>query len=147
MKFTAQSRLGQADAAKYAYGDEWYTFDEAALLTKPASELIALEQAMDGYTIGQLISGMGQRSTQAMRAALWIARKLAHDDIEKFSAFDPSPWQTLTRLVDENGDEVKLKVGDDGLIVLDEPAEPAEGGDADPLEDGHPAKQASPAGS
>ena len=105
-------RLSDADAAKYAYGDEWYTFDKDALMKLPASMLIPLETEMD-YSLGELISDLARRSTQAMKASFWIARKLVHPDIEKFKDFDPAIWDATTEMpdVDEVDDAVPLDPG------------------------------------
>lgn len=145
MQLIPQSRLSDADAARYPYGDEWYAFDESALLSKPSSELIALEAAMDGYTIGDLLVGISRRSTGAMRAALWIARKLTHHDIEKYADFDPVVWLAQTRVVDEHGNVVTFDEDGDA-VAAEQAAEPAEG-DADPLGGGSPAADPSPPGS
>jgi hypothetical protein len=130
-----QTRLGDDDAKKYAYGDEWYSFDEGALLDLPASDLIALETAMD-YTLGELLAGLGRRSTQALRAALWISRKRAHPDVEKFKDFNPQVWHMQSRVVDGDGNVVELD--EDGAPV------PAAEGDADPLEGGSQVSSPSP---
>lgn len=97
-------RLGPEDAAKYPDGDKWFAWDKDALLDLPASELVSYEDAMGGYTVGQLLVGIRQNSTLAMRAVYFIARRQA-GVLEKWENFDPKVWKAEFKLADPGSDE------------------------------------------
>lgn len=141
MEYRLETRLGDEDATKYAYGDEWYEMSLDALRALPPSKLIPLEKAM-GLSIGQVFEGFAERSTLGMKALLWIARKLVHPDIERFKDFDAAVWMVSNRVVDEDGNVVEDEPDEDddadGSPAETPAATPAAEVDADPLGDGPP---------
>ena len=80
--------MGDADRERYG-GPEWVEFDIDRLLDMPASELHELEAAMD-VTIAEIVALRDRRSAQALRAQVWIARRMAGVE-ESFTDFDPAP--------------------------------------------------------
>lgn len=105
-------RLGPEDAEKYPDGDKWFEWDKTTLLNLPASELAAYEDAMGGYTIGQLIIGIAQQSTLAMRAVFFLARRQGGVQ-EKWQHFNPCVWTAVFKLAD---DETEHRVDAELLV-------------------------------
>lgn len=68
-------------------GDQWYTYDELAIVTLPAPKLIELEAEM-GATVVSVLQGFRQDSTFGSLTASWLAVKMAGMDIP-FRDFRP----------------------------------------------------------
>lgn len=84
-----------ADIEKYGAGP--WTYDEYALLTLPARELIALEREMDS-PLAAVMDGFRVSSTFGDLAAIWLARRQA-GVIELFDTFSPAvrlaEWESV----------------------------------------------------
>lgn len=83
-------RLGEADQGRYDRGDEWFAWDIDRLLDMPGSELVALEEAMDGFTVHQVRVGLSVNRATALRGAMFLARYLGGVR-EPWEKFDPAP--------------------------------------------------------
>lgn len=70
-----------------AYGDRWWTWDEAAVARLRGRELIALEEAV-GLPMIAVFAGTSRNATAEKLAAMWIALHLAGHDVA-FGAFNP----------------------------------------------------------
>lgn len=82
-------KLGDADAAKYKEGCEWFTYDVDRLRDMPASELIELESHLSGYSLTQIEADFfGRSGALGRRGVLYVARRLA-GVIEAWEHFDP----------------------------------------------------------
>jgi hypothetical protein len=75
------------DADVAAYGDGWWTWDEAALLALPGRDLIALEAAV-GMPVAGVIDSFHRRETLGIMAAQWIALHRASHPV-KWDDFNP----------------------------------------------------------
>lgn len=93
-------QLCDDDAAKYPEGDKWFLWDEEVLLDLPSSKLEELERAMAGIPIADLLIGLRMKSTWAMRAAMFLARRM--DGVEeKWQHFDPKIYRINSKSPDE----------------------------------------------
>jgi hypothetical protein len=70
------------------YGDEWFTYDELAIMTMPARELIDLEREMDMPLVG-VMNGFRESSVLGDTGAAWIAMRLA-GRTTPWEKFDPA---------------------------------------------------------
>lgn len=74
---TVRLRLGEPDWERY--GDQWWTYDEAALVRLPVQELIAIEGELRrelGLTLQGAMLGYRQGAIDGTLALLWVARRL-----------------------------------------------------------------------
>jgi hypothetical protein len=80
-----------------AYGDDWYLYDELALVTRPARELMALEMEI-GAPLTTVMDGVRESSIFGDTAAAWLAMKAAGSDVP-FARFNPvimlAEWRVL----------------------------------------------------
>lgn len=101
-------RLSEEDRKEYASKpetDDWFVFDEKALLRMRASHLVLIESLMDGYTIAQMTIGVRNRSSSAMRAVMFIARHQAGIR-ERWEDFDPQIWAAEFDSVEDDNEPV-----------------------------------------
>jgi hypothetical protein len=70
------------------YGDGWHTYDELALVTTPARDLIRLEARL-GLTIVDAMRGMRESSVLGDTAAAWLALQMGGSEIP-FEDFSPA---------------------------------------------------------
>ena len=81
------------------YGDDWYVYDEAALLRIPAPELVEIEQTV-GMSVPTMLMRARQNFTDANLAATWVARRLAGVK-EPFAKYQPLvlliDWEKVPR--------------------------------------------------
>lgn len=75
----------EADVA--AYGDDWWTWDEAALTRLRGRELAVLEDAVD-LSVPLIMQMLRGESTLGKLAAMWIALHMAGHDV-KYADFNP----------------------------------------------------------
>lgn len=94
-------RMGDEDLKRYG-GPEWVAFDVAALYNAPASELAAYEAEI-GFPIILLLHEFTTFGARATRAALFIARRRAGVEGEKWYEFDPQTMHVKQR--DDRPDE------------------------------------------
>lgn len=72
-----------------AYGDGWWIYDEAAIVRRPARELVRLETEI-GMVLSAIMNGMRDDSVMGTLAGTWIAIRLADPDIAgPFDAYSP----------------------------------------------------------
>lgn len=71
----ARFRLHEDDRA--TYGADWYVYDEAKLVRLPLGELKAIEQALGGMSIPEMINRARLTYADATQAAMWVARRMA----------------------------------------------------------------------
>jgi hypothetical protein len=92
-------QLGEADAAKYKAGDEWFVYDVAKLRDMPADELIELESHLSGYSLTQLEADFfGRSGALGRKGLLYVARRLA-GVVEAWENFNPRLNAVLTERV------------------------------------------------
>lgn len=114
-------KLGEADAAKYKEGGEWFTYDLAKLRDMPARELIELESHLGGYSLATIEADFYGRNGYLGRLGLfYVARRLA-GVVEAWENFDPRLNEVLQERVAE--DDVSADP-DDGDAAAD-PTGPA----------------------
>lgn len=70
-----------------AYGDDWWTWDEAEITRLRGRELIALEEAVDMPLVA-ILRGMRTEATAATMAAMWIVLHRAGRKVA-WEAFNP----------------------------------------------------------
>lgn len=71
-----------------AYGDDWHTYDEAAILALPARELILLEKEMDTPLI-DVMNGVRKNSIFGDTCSAWLALKAGGHAVT-FADFNPA---------------------------------------------------------
>jgi hypothetical protein len=89
-------RLGKADWDRFERGDEWVLFDDEHLYDSTPDELDQLERAMGGYRIYRFLAEWEEVGAQAMRAALWLARRRA-GITEPWANFQPQVMRIDSR--------------------------------------------------
>lgn len=82
-----------------AYGDQWWTWDEAAVARLRGRQLIALEEAV-GMTLVDVFGGVHRDATAEKMAAMWIALHLAGHKVA-FDDFNPAVMLATWELVPE----------------------------------------------
>lgn len=84
------------------YGDQWFTYDEVAILSLPARDLIRLEVAM-GSPMPSVMKAFRTDSAYGNLCAAWLAVRQSGNDIA-FTEFNPiisfAEWRAK-----ESGDE------------------------------------------
>lgn len=91
-------RLAEADWERY--GDQWWTFDEAALVKLRSRDLIALDDALRvglGLNVATALAAYHRGETRGALAVMWLARRLAGVD-EPLDGFDPLVWLAETSM-------------------------------------------------
>lgn len=82
-------KLGEADAAKYKNGDEWFVYDTAKLRDMPARDLIELESHLGGHSLSQIeVDFTGRGGYLGLLGMLYVARRLA-GVVEAWDNFNP----------------------------------------------------------
>jgi hypothetical protein len=82
MKFT-----DPADVEKF--GEDWYTYDEKSLITRPARELMVMEHAL-GIGLFDVMNGVRARTVLGDTAAAWIAVREKDPELAgDFNEFNP----------------------------------------------------------
>lgn len=92
-----------------AYGDRWWTWDEAAIARLRGRELIALEEAV-GMPMIDVFAGTSRNATAEKLAAMWIALHLAGQDIA-FGEFNPMVLQARWEQIPEEAAPSPLDAG------------------------------------
>ncbi|HEY9417119.1 MAG TPA: hypothetical protein VIQ30_20365 [Pseudonocardia sp.] len=83
------------------YGDDWWTFDEAALAKLRAKELVAIDDALReglGLNVTTALLSYMRGETRGSLAVMWLARRLA-GITEPLDGFDPLVMLADTELV------------------------------------------------
>lgn len=93
-----------------AYGDDWYVYDEYAIVNLPGQQLVEFEQEMDGTKIVEIFNGFRDDNMIGLIGSAWLAVKMsARANLlpENFSDFSPhmimSDWERVP--ADELGKE------------------------------------------
>lgn len=98
-----------------AYGSDWWTYDELALVTMPARDLIPLEAEL-GITLVDMMSGVRASSVVGDTAAAWIAIRMAGQPLP-FDKFSPAIMLAEWRSKPEEVETPK----EDGAVSLPTP--------------------------
>lgn len=85
-----------ADVEKY--GADWYTYDELAIVTRPARELVALEMEL-GVPLASVLDGFRASTVLGDLAAAWLAYRAAGNALP-FAEFNPAIMLAEWRKVD-----------------------------------------------
>lgn len=90
------------DEDRAAYGDGWLAYDEAALIRRPARDLMRFEGEI-GAPLVDVLNGVRSDSVFGDTCAAWLALRLAGGDVA-FADFSPTIMLTEWRLMeDEQG--------------------------------------------
>lgn len=112
-----------AEQDRETYGADWYTYDELALITRPARDLIRMEAEI-GITIVDAMTAVRQDAALGDTFAAWVAVRASGSNVA-FLEFSPSimlaSWRAAP--VDEAGPKDS---GDLSLPVPDDPQRPPE---------------------
>lgn len=97
-------RLGDADRDKYPRGDEWFLYDDEQLYDATPDDLDKLETEM-GYRIHRFLNDLDEMGVQAVRAAMWMARRRVGVQ-ESWGSFQPKVFRMQARRpVQPRGDD------------------------------------------
>lgn len=114
-------KLGEADAAKYKNGDEWFVYDTAKLRDMPARDLIELESHLGGHSLSQIEADFtGRGGYLGLLGTLYLARRLA-GVVEAWDNFDPR----LNDVVTERFVPDELSADPDDGEAAEDPTGPA----------------------
>lgn len=94
-------RFRFAEDDQERYGDQWWTFDEAALTRLRAAELIDYDERLRqglGLNVVTALASYHRGETRGALAVMWMARRLAGVD-EDLDGFDPLVLLAETQLV------------------------------------------------
>lgn len=99
VRFTEDKDVGQ-------WGSDWYVYDELALVTTPARDLMRLEAEL-GVPLVDVMEGVRSSSVLGDTGAAWLALRMAGVDIT-FLEFSPAimlaEWRKRPDEVDEGKD-------------------------------------------
>ena len=95
-----------AEADREAYGDQWYTFDEAQLSGLRARELMAIDAELCadlGLNIITALEAFLRAENAGSLAVMWLALRLDGQGV-KLADFDPLPMLAEIKTVKPEGD-------------------------------------------
>lgn len=98
------------------YGADWHTYDELALVTTPARDLMRLEAEL-GITLVDAMRGVRESSVLGDTAAAWIAVRAGGSNVS-FEEFSPAIMLAVWRTKPED-EEVPKE--DPGVVLLPTP--------------------------
>lgn len=75
------------DEDKAKYGEDWFVYDESALVRVPARELVEIERQI-GMSVRDMLTRGRYQFADAELAGMWVARRLGGVD-EPFDKFEP----------------------------------------------------------
>jgi hypothetical protein len=99
------------------YGDGWFTYDELALVTTPARDLMRLEAEL-GVPLVDVMRGVRESSVLGDTAAAWVALRQSGADIA-FEGFSPAIMLAEWRKAPEPAADEDPK--DHGAVYLPTP--------------------------